>query len=254
MLEGFYLQNPKDKQVLLLLTKSYAGYAFGFTENQILANKGSNQELYDKAENRAKLFYTRAKDYGIQLLSLNRSFASAKNGSFEDFQKSLKSFGPRNVEELFWVGFAWGNYLNSHRDDVEAIVELPKAEAVMNRVLELDENYYYGGPHLFLGAFYGSRPELLGGNPEKSKLNFEKGIAASDGKFLMARVNMAQYYAVQTQDLVLYKKLLEEVVAGDAAALPEQRLSNELAKERAKILLKKKSQYFTQANSNHKNK
>jgi hypothetical protein len=105
-----------------------------------------------------------------------------------------------------------------------------------------------------LGAFYGSRPELLGGNPEKSKLNFEKGIAASDGKFLMARVNMAQYYAVQTQDLVLYKKLLEEVVAGDAAALPEQRLSNELAKERAKILLKKKSQYFTQANSNHKNK
>ncbi len=252
MLEGFYLQNPKDKQVLLLLTRSYSGYAFGFTENQILTNRGSNQALYDKAQNRAKLFYTRAKNYGIELLSLNGNFAKGRVSSLDDFQKALKTFTKKDIENLFWTGFAWGNYLNFNKDSVEAIAELPKMEALMNRVMELDENYHFGGPHLFMGAFYGSRPKLLGGDPDKSKLNFDQGIAATDGKYLMGSVNKAQYYAVQVQDLKLYQDLLQGVIDADAAALPEQRLSNELAKLRAKILLDKKSEFFSQVESNKK--
>ena len=248
MLEGFYLQNPKDKQVLLLLTKAYAAYAFGFTENDILANKGGNQAAYNLAMARAKRFYTQARDYGLQLLSLNPAFAKAKEGTLEDFQKSLKSFGRADLEKLFWAGFAWGNYLNFNKDSTDAIAEMPRIEAVFNRILELDERYYFGGPHLFFGAFYGSRPKLLGGDPEKSKMHFDKAIAITDGKYLMGPVNEAQYYAVQVQDGALYTSLLSGVLAADAAALPEQRLSNELAKRRAKILLDKKSLFLSQAN------
>jgi len=248
MLEGFYVQNPKDRQVLLLLTKAYSAYAFGFTENDILANKGSNQAAYDLAMARAKRFYTRARDYGLQLLSLNPSFAKAQEGSLDDFQKALKTFGKADLEQLFWAGFAWGNYLNFNKDSTDAIAEMPRIEALFNRILELDENYYFGGPRLFFGAFYGSRPKMLGGDPEKSKMNFDKAIAVTDGKYLMGPVNEAEYYAVQTQDAGLYQKLLTGVLSADAAALPEQRLSNELAKRRAKILLDKKSIFFSQSN------
>jgi len=244
MLEGFYRQNPKDKKVLLLLTRAYAGFAYGFTENDILANKGSNQALFHKANERAKLFYTRAHNYAIELLSLNSHFNSAKDKGLDDFKAALKTFGPGDIEDLFWAGFAWGNYLNFNKDSPDAVVELPKIEALMERVLELNENYYYGGPHLFLGAFYGGRPKLLGGDPAKSKENFEKAIAATDGKFLMAPVNEALFYAVQTQDSALFQRLLQGVAAADAAALPEQRLSNELAKIRAKILLDKQAMFF----------
>ncbi len=254
MLEGFYRQNPKDKKVLLLLTRAYSGFAYGFTENDILASKGSDPVLFEKSNQRAKLFYTRAKDYGTQLLSLNPKFAAAQEGTLEEFQAALKSFGQRDVENLFWVGFSWGNYLNFHKDSPEAIAEMPRIEALMNRVRELEDSYYYGGPDLFLGALYGSRPKLLGGDPDKSKLHFEKAIAVSSGKYLMAPVNEAFYYAVQVQDPALYQRLLEEVVAADAAALPEQRLSNELAKIRAKILLEKKSLFFTQSETSKKSK
>ncbi len=247
MLEGFYFQNPKDRDVLFLLTKSYAGYAFGFTENDLLAAKGSDAAAYAKAEARAKRFYTRAKDYGQQLLSRNGTYAKAKEGTLDEFQKSLKSFTKADLEDLFWAGFAWGNYLNFSKDSTDAIAELPRVEALFNRILELDETYYYGGPHLFFGAFYGSRPKLLGGDPEKSKMNFEQAIQISGGKYLMGPVSEAQYYAVQVQDDGLYTKLLNEVLAADAAALPEQRLSNELAKRRAQILLDKKSLFFSQA-------
>jgi hypothetical protein len=50
------------------------------------------------------------------------------------------------------------------------------------------------------------------------------------------------------QDQGLYQKLLGEVVAADAAQLPEQRLANELAKRRAKTLIEKKAMFFNQAN------
>lgn len=254
MLEGFYLQNPKDKQVLLLLTRSYASYAFGYTENEILANKGGDQVAYDRAMARAKRFYTRAKDYGLQLLSLHPGFAKANEGTLEEFQNNLKTFGRKDLEDLFWAGIAWGNYVNFNKDSPDAIAELPRIEALFNRIMEVDENYYYGGPHLFFGAFYGGRPKLLGGDPEKSKMHFEKAIAATDGKYLMAPVNEAQYYAVQIQDPALFQSILNGVLAADAAALPEQRLSNELAKRRAKILLDKKTMFFSQANSGHQPK
>jgi hypothetical protein len=252
MLEGFYLQNPKDPKVLVLLTRAYASYAFGFTENDILANKGSNQAAYDKAMKRANLFYTRAKDYGLKMLSLNSSFAKAQEGNLDQYNAALKTFSKLSIEKLFWAGFAWGNFLDFNKDSIEAIADAPRIEALMQRVLELDETYYYGGPHLFLGAFYGSRPKMLGGDPDKAKLHFEKAIEITQGKYLMAQVAEAQYYAVQVQDMELYQKLLQGVLSADAAALPEQRLSNELAKIRAKILLDKKSLFFNQATSNKK--
>ncbi len=245
MLEGFYFQNPKDKLVLLLLARSYAGYAFGFTENDLLKYKQTDPAQYQKAYNRAKLFYGRAKDYGLALLEQFPGMRAAIEGSPDDFDKVLQSMGPKETETLFWVAFAWGNHLNFNKDDISAVVQLPKVEAMMKRVLELDADYYYGGPNMFLGAVYGSRPPMLGGNPDLAKQYFEKAIATTQGRNLMAPVTMAQFYAVQVQDVALYQKLLSEVLAADASALPEQRLSNELAKIRAQILLDNKSLFFT---------
>lgn len=249
MLEGFYLQNPKDKITLLMLTRSYSGYAFGFTENRILADKGKKNGDYEKAVERAKLFYTRARRYGLELLNLLPGMSGANDKTLDEFQASLDKLGKHQVENLFWIGFAWGNFLNYHKDSVEAIAEMPKVEAIMKRVETLEPGYYFGGPDLFLGAYYGSRPPMLGGNPELSKDYFDKAIAATGGKNLMSSVMEAQYYAVQVQDKALFKRLLEKAEKGDAAALPDIRLMNELAKIRAGILLKRQSVFFTKENS-----
>jgi hypothetical protein len=243
MLEGFYLQSPKDKTTLLMLTRSYSGYAFGFTENAVLKNKGKNEADYNKAYERAKLFYGRARKYGLELLNLLPGMSGANDKTLEEFQNGLNKLGKANVEDLFWIGFAWGNYLNYNKDSVEAIAEAPRAEAIMKRVNELSPGYYYGGPDLFLGVYYGSRPPMLGGNPTLSKEYFDKAIQTTEGKNLMASVTKAQFYAVQTQDAPLYTSLLQQVSQADAAALPEIRLLNELAKIRAQILLDRKS-YF----------
>ncbi|MDX1385974.1 MAG: TRAP transporter TatT component family protein [bacterium] len=249
MLEGLYGQNPRDKITLLMLARSYAGFAYGFTENEIIASKGSNKKAYDKAMARARRFYSRAKRYGLELLVLLPGMSKAEDMTLQEFEDALNGLGKSQVENLFWIGFAWGNYLNFHKDSVEAIASLPKIELVMKRVLALDPDYYYGGAYIFMGAFYGSRPKILGGNPPLAKENFDEAIGVTAGKNLMSRVTKAQFYAVQVQDMSLYKRLLQQVLNSDPAALPEMRLLNEIAQIRANLLLKKKSLFFTQANN-----
>jgi len=243
-LEGLQRVNPNDPTILLMLARSFGAYTFAFVENDILEAKGVSEAFEKAATDRAKRFYGRGKKFGLQLLSKNKAFHKALEGSLDNYKKALKTFHKKDVPALFWTAFSWGGLANFSKDSPESIAEVPRIEALMNRVKELDEDYYYGGPHLFLGALYSARPKMLGGQPEESKKEFEAAIQETNGKFLMAKVLYAQYYAVQNQDRGLFETTLKEVLVADPAALPEQRLGNELAKRRAEILLRKEKLFF----------
>jgi len=45
---------------------------------------------------------------------------------------------------------------------MEARAELARVQVLMRRVLELDEAYYYGGAHIFMGILEASKPIELG--------------------------------------------------------------------------------------------
>lgn len=233
MLESFQYDNPRNKNYLILLARSYGNYAFGFLEWNMLKYRGIDETRRALNENRAKAFYAKGKDYAFRVLNRNTAFEKALNKDLDTFQKSLKTIGRSGLPALFWGAFNWGSYINLNKDSPLAIAEYPKAEAMMQRVLEIDPTYFYASPHLFMGYSYGSRPAMFGGNPEKSKTHFEKALAAYKRKFLMTLVVYAQTYAVQNQDRALFDSLLSEALTTPASALPEQRLANELAKLRA---------------------
>lgn len=244
MLESFRYDNPKNKNYNLLLSRSYANYAMGFLEWNMLKYRGVDETKRQQSEDRAVKFYSKGKDYGINVLSRHGGFKSALTKDLDTFKKSLRSFGRGSVPALFWTAMNWGSLINLKKDSPIAIAEFPKVEAIMQRVLELDEFYFYGSPHLFMGFSFGSRPAMFGGDMKKSKDHFEKGVNAYKRKFLLGLVFYAQGYCVQAQDHELYKTLLNEVLTTDAAVLPEQRLANELAKLRAKWMLDNESKVF----------
>lgn len=243
-LEAMQRSNPNDSTTLFLLTKSFGAYTFAFVENDILEAKGNNEVFEKLATERAKRFYGRGKKFGVLLLSKNKAFKKTVVGPLDDFKAALNKFHKKDVPDLFWTAFNWGNLINFSKDSPEAIVELPKVEAIMRRVIELDDTYNYSGPHLFLGAFYASRPPMLGGQPEEAKKEFELAIEQTAGKYYMAKVLYAQFYAVQTQNKGLFESLLKEVTSADPAIMPNQRLANELAIRRAQILLQKEKLFF----------
>jgi hypothetical protein len=108
----------------------------------------------------------------------------------------------------------------------------------MQRVVVVEEGYFHGGAHLFLGAYHMSLPKALGGNPDKAKAHFEKGIALSGGKALLGKVLYAEMYARKVGDQALYRRLVQEVQEGSVDALPAARLTNVLAKRKAARLAK----------------
>ncbi|MCP5463507.1 MAG: hypothetical protein H7A33_00615 [Deltaproteobacteria bacterium] len=244
MIEAFQYDNPKNKNLNVLLARSYANFGQGFWEYDILQYKNTNEQEYQKAIERAKNFYKRGKDYGLKALRTNGSFNKALESDLDSFNKALKGMGRSYVPALFWTAMNWGSYINLNKDSPLAIAAFPKVEAMMARVLELDEFYYYGGPHLFFGVSYGSRPKIFGGDQQKSKEHFEKAIAAYERKFLLGIVYYAQIYAVQYADPGLFDSLLNEVLSADPSALPEARLGNELAQKRARWLLDHRAQFF----------
>lgn len=236
-MEVFHYDNPKNKNYMVLMSKSYATYALGFFEWNMLKYKNVDEEKRALNEKRALMFYKRGKELGLEVLSRNGNFEKALTQDADAFKKSLKSFSKKSVPALFWTAFNWGSMINLNRTDPMSIAELPKVEALAERALQLDPDFYYGGPHLFFGVSYGSRSAMFGGNPTKSKEHFEAALAAYQRKYLMTQVMYAQSYAVQNNDRALFESLLNEVLNTPTDILPAQRLANEMAHLRARWLL-----------------
>lgn len=246
-MEVFHYDNPKNKNYMVLMSKSYATYALGFFEWNMLKYKNVDETKRALNEKRALMFYKRGKELGLEVLSRNGDFEKALTQDVDAFKKSLNGFGKKSVPALFWTAFNWGSVINLNRTDPMSIAELPKVEAIVERVLKLDPNFYYGGPNLFFGVSLGSRSAMFGGNPAKSKEHFEAALAAYQRKYLMTQVMYAQTYAVQNNDRALFESLLNEVLNTATDILPAQRLANELAHERARWLLDNANTIFANA-------
>jgi hypothetical protein len=235
--------NPEDKRMQMLLARSYGQYAFGFLEEDLIRYRASDEELYRKSLDRARLFYKRGKDYGLNSLWSFKKQEKMLRLPQDQFERELNKFGKKEVPNLFWAAFCWGGWINLNRDDPEAFVDTPRVEAMMKRVAALDPSYYFGSAHTFLGAIASTRPMMLGGDPKRAEEEFKAAIRTDEG-YLMHKVLYAQFYAVQTQNKALFESVLSKVKDADAVTVPEQRLANELAKRRAVFLLEKIKTYF----------
>lgn len=230
MIEGLMKADPENGHLALLASQGFGGYAFSFLE--------------EEDPERAKGFYKRGKDYGLKILLKKKKFQDAMKGDLGAFKESLAAFGKEDAPALFWTGYNWGQWLNLSKESPAAIMEMPRIEALMNYLLKVDEGYYFGGPHLFFGAYYAGKPKMFGGDPERAKRHFDKAMELSGGKFLMVQCMFAKTYAVQVQDKELFEKLLKEVIGKPADILPSQRLANEVAKAHAKRLLERTEDLF----------
>ncbi|MGC8594494.1 MAG: TRAP transporter TatT component family protein [Candidatus Kryptoniota bacterium] len=230
LLDGLILKAPDNEELLLLGAQGYASYALGFVE--------------DSSAARASEMYLRARDYGLRILFKNKAFKMSFNGNLDSFQKALSMFGKSDIPAIFWTANAWGSYINLNRDNIEAIADLPKVEAMMGFVLKHDETYFYGGAHLFFGTIEASLPPLFGGDTASARRHFERAIQISGGKFLMAYYYYAKTYAVMRQDRDLFRALLKKVVNAPVHILVQQDLANAIAKSKSKALLEKENDYF----------
>jgi hypothetical protein len=220
---------PNNDRLLIGAAQGYATFAGAFIENQ------------DKAY--ANVLYGRAKDYALRSLEL-RGLKNPASRPFDDFEAAVNELDKQDVPFMFWASACWGNWIQLNMGSMEAMAELPRVEVLMKRVLLLDETFYYGGPHLFMGLWFGSRPKMAGGDLNRARQHFLKAIELGDGKFLMAYIYYAEYYAKKVFDKALYVSILENVHNTPADIVPELTLLNTIAHRRATQLMQEADEYF----------
>ncbi|TFH02029.1 MAG: hypothetical protein E4H13_03270 [Calditrichales bacterium] len=230
LLEGLVKGDPENEHLLGLTAQALAGYALGFLE--------------DDEPERAKAIYLRAREYGLRMLRLNDHFAENEKKPLDDFSQAVNLLDDDQLDALFWTAFAWGGWINLSLDDPRALMELPKVQVMMQRVLDLDERYFHGAAHLFFGSIWGTKPRMLGGDPEKAKSHFEQNLKITEGKFLLTYIYYARFYAAKTLDEELFDAFVKKVNETPAEVLPGFELMNMIAKKKALVLQRMKSEWF----------
>jgi hypothetical protein len=69
-------------------------------------------------------------------------------------------------------------------------------------------------------------------------------MSVNGGKFLMTQLYYAKTYAVAIQDQPLFESLLKQIEDASPDVLPEARLANLIAKQKARRLLARENELF----------
>ena len=240
LLEGMARGDSKNPAIQLAASRLIAMYTFGYLEDSY--EPGSDEEQV--ANQRARALYLRGRDYAIRVLQMHADFKKMMQMNLPDFRAALKVYQKKQVPELLWAAFNWGLYINLSREDLAAMAELSKVGAMAERVIELDESYYYGSAHIFMMVYHSSIPKSLGGDPDKAKAAFERAWKISAGRYLPTKYLFAKNYCVQTQDRPLFEKMLNDILEAPDDVLPEQALATAVMKIKAKRLLKMADDLF----------
>ena len=229
MLNGMIQLDPENTRLHSYAAQAYYGISYGFNE--------------DSDIDRAERFYQRGLDHGLIALQL-QGLKDPENQAFAEFEQQLQKLGKDEVATLFWTAMNWAKLIDLNRDDTERLMQLPKPTAMMQRVIELDETFYFGSAHMYFGVYYGSRAPTLGGNFKKSEQHFDKAREITDGKLLVADLLQAQYLSRQRLDQKDFHDRLTKIIDAPEDLYPEATMLNQISKRKAKLLLNKESQWF----------
>ena len=228
LIDGMIEGDPENPDILLAGAKLYGAYAGAFVDDN----------------ERAQKLAGRAYGYARRALCVReKPLCDSLEAPYEKFDAALKQVDAKDIATLYGFAAAWAGRIQVNAGNWNAIADLPKLQALLDRCYAIDPHYDDGGAALYLGVVNSIRPASLGGKPEEGKTWFDKALELSGGKNQMVRVLYAQFYARLVFDQELHDKLLNEVIAADPVA-PHLTLINTLAKKKAKALLASGKDYF----------
>ena len=154
LIETLIAASPTDKGLLLSAAQGFTQYAYGFVQEDADELQDTDRPRAAALRIRAKNMYIRARDYGLRGLEVSR----------KDFRDRLKANPKEAVKELkksdvplmYWTTLSWAGALSVSKD-FTMLPEIPRFEALAERVLDLDQEFDEGAMHGFLITYEMSR-------------------------------------------------------------------------------------------------
>lgn len=264
IVEGLLYVDPHNEMLLAAVAKGYAGYAFMADETLYLDDLlTDNAHQYHRDQ--AIFNFSKALRYSLRFLEekgvtyRDLGAATQKKEGMAQLLDGKLDDDRLNREAVFFMAQSMMSLINLQKDKMILVAQLPIAKGLLDWVCERDPSINYGSCPLFYGAYYASRPKVLGGNFQKARENFEMAIRQNPHNWL-ARVLYIQYYLIPRGDREEYgrQKALMEKFSGqfdhlrrwlpyrDVHQLGEKRLRlyQAIALKRYQIIKKNEKELF----------
>lgn len=230
LLEGLIRTEPGNRSLRVTASMLYFSYAFTFDDP-------ADAEY-------ASVLYSKGFEHGRSALFRNKAIASAWDKSFDEFVEGTKTLATKDLEPAVWTVANWSQIIALHLDSTQILTQVPRVVALLERVIEIDGTYFEGLPYMIMGSLHAFRPPLMGGDPEASRKSFEAALGVSEARFLLASYFYAKFYCYRVQDADDFEKTLQYVLDQPDTIMPEYRLLNAIARQKADRLLKEKDELF----------
>ncbi len=228
MLDSLVEGSPEDESTLTSTAELYAMYG----------------ALFATEPGRAELLTTKALGFGARgLCASNPLTCGLEERPYAEFADGLQKLEKKDVPALYSYGLAWVAYIKVNSGQMAALSKLPRAQAVFERLLELDGDHERTNVEHYLGVLKTARPPALGGDFDAGRRHFETAIDRSGGRDLSIYVDFARYYARTLYERELHDDLLNKALAADPIE-DGRTLFNVLAQQDAEELLASADDYF----------
>jgi len=217
---------PNNYEALTYLTRGY----------YLLAD-GIMQEPSEKKANWETSVY-----WGEKGLATNAEFKKSVVDDKNSVADSVQFLKKEQIDALYWTAASLGKWAKLS-GIVTTLQYKSQIIKMVDRVAELQPDYFYGAIHRYWGVYYAVAPGFAGGSMEKSLERFKTAFKAANN-YLGTHVLYAENYAVKKGDRELFKKELEFVLNAKTNVIPELEPEHILEKEKAKKLLSKMDQLF----------
>lgn len=250
LLEALLESDPQNRQLLVLLARLYASYSFAFIDGRIEAAEltGMSPETggwsIEETKKTAVRFYRKGNQYALRALEIRHPEAGGQLADPSKAGSFIRGLDREEMPALFWYGFTLSADINYNRDSISAVGQGHLVEKAMQRVIEADRAYFYGGAHLVLLIYYGCRSPLMGGKPELAIQHYRRLEQMNGGSFLLADLYYARCVLYQEQDRPQFTAVLNRILQEQPATAERFRLYNRIAADRARVYLNAADRLF----------
>jgi predicted anti-sigma-YlaC factor YlaD len=242
LMESLLAESPRHPGLLFASASGFTQYAYAFVQQEADELEDQDVAAARALRARARRLYLRARNYGLRGLEVR--YPQFTDRLRQDAQAAVRRTRPADVPLLYWTAVSWAAAISVSKDDPALIGELPLAEALIDRALELQGDFDHGAIHTFLITYEMGRVEGKGPPETRAREHFERAVALSGGQLAGPYVALAEAVSVHQQDVKEFRTLLERALAIDPDAQPAWRLVNLVMQRRARWLLSRTDELF----------
>lgn len=218
--------DPSDYDTMVYLARGY--YLLADAHLEDIEEKKKNWEI--------------SVSWGEKAMITHPEFKSAVADRKESVTDSVQFLTKKQIDALYWSAASLGKWAKNS-GLTTTLKYKSQIKRMIERVGELNSDYFYGAVYRYWGVYYAVAPGFAGGSMEKSLENFQKSFKVANN-YLGTHILYAENYAAKQGDKELFKKELDFVLKSKADIIPELTPEQILEKKKAEKMLANMETYF----------